>query len=719
MFSLDEPVKRKRGRPKKVVADTVAAPPVTQDKRNRSNLRERKVTADARELGDIPPCANPPRRAACREDFALFCQTYFPATFALPFCEDHRTVIAKIQKSVTDGGLFAVAMPRGSGKSTLSEAAALYAILYGLRKFVMLIGASAEGAIEMLDSIKTELESNEMLLADFPESVFPIQALEGEPRRCKGQTYRGKRTLSRWSQDVIVFPTIAGSPASGAIIRVAGITGRIRGQKFKRPDGTSARPDFVIPDDPQTDASANSESQCRTRERTLAGAILGLAGPGKKIAGVMPCTVIRAGDVADRCLDAKLHPEWNGSRFKLMYSFPVNDDLWNQYRELLVNYNPLIPGDKERAELAAGDFYLENAEAMNAGARVAWEYRFDPGEHSAIQNAMNLRIRDERAFFAEYQNEPLPEEAGDFDELTADAVASKLNNVPRRIVPVNANRLTMGVDIQGKLLYWMVCAWENDFTGYIVDYGSYPEQTGRSYYTLSDAKKTLATETKIDGMEGQIYAGLDTLTKGMLGKEWLGAGGASLRIERTLIDSGWGDSTPVVFQFCRQSFFAATLTPSKGVGVGAANKPLGERVKKEGERVGVEWYMPVPKETRGIRSVMFDANFWKSHVHGRLSVPMGSPGCLSLFGESRQAHQMLADHLTSEYRIRTEGRGRVVDVWDRHANRENHWLDTLVMCAVGASMQGVGLESVHATTAPKVKKRVSFAEMRERAGKRK
>jgi hypothetical protein len=31
----------------------------------------------------------------------------------------------------------------------------------------------------MLESIKTELDGNDLLLADYPEVVFPIQALDG------------------------------------------------------------------------------------------------------------------------------------------------------------------------------------------------------------------------------------------------------------------------------------------------------------------------------------------------------------------------------------------------------------------------------------------------------------------------------------------------------------------------------------------------------------
>ncbi len=86
----------------------------------------------------------------------------------------------------------------------------------------------------MLDSIKTELDSNELLLADFPEVCFPIQALDGISNRANGQLYKGKRTQIGWTAKEVVLPTIEGSSASGAIIKVAGLTGRIRGMKFKR-----------------------------------------------------------------------------------------------------------------------------------------------------------------------------------------------------------------------------------------------------------------------------------------------------------------------------------------------------------------------------------------------------------------------------------------------------------------------------------------------------
>ncbi|MEO1984754.1 MAG: hypothetical protein ABGZ24_29910, partial [Fuerstiella sp.] len=89
--------------------------------------------------------------------------------------------------------------------------------------------------------------------------------------------------------------------------------------KYKRADGKAVRPSLVVLDDPQTDESARSLSQCANREAILAGAVLGLAGPGKKISGIMPCTVIRPDDMADNILDRDKHPEWNGERTKMVY----------------------------------------------------------------------------------------------------------------------------------------------------------------------------------------------------------------------------------------------------------------------------------------------------------------------------------------------------------------------------------------------------------------
>jgi hypothetical protein len=111
---------------------------------------------------------------------------------------------------------------------------------------------------------------------------------------------------------------------------------------------------------------------------------------------------------------------------------------------------------------------------------------------------------------------------------------------------------------------------------------------------------------------------------------------------------------------------------------------------KRGDRLGLHWRVPVLQGRRAARHALIDANFWKSFAHARLAVPMGDPGCLSLFAGAD--HRLLAEHLTSEAPVRTQGRGREVEEWKlRQPGLDNHWLDCLVGCAVAGSMQGAVL----------------------------
>lgn len=151
----------------------------------------------------------------------------------------------------------------------------------------------------------------------------------------------------------------------------------------------------------------------------------------------------------------------------------------------------------------------------------------------------------------------------------------------------------------------------------------------------------------------------------------------------------------MVYQFCRQSQYASVLLPSHGRGVTASSIPFSEYKRKRGDRVGLNWRIPAMVGRRAVRHVVYDTNFWKSFVHSRLMVAMGDPGCLSLFGkkgkQSQQLHRLLAEHFTSEFRVKTQGRGRTVFEWKCPPNVDNHWWDCVVGCAVAASMQGAVL----------------------------
>ena len=675
--------------------------------------RSSERSLEGRDIGELPAVENQERKESCRKDFKLFCETYFPEVYQLKWSDDHLRAIAKIQKSVLEGGLFALAMSRGSGKSSLTETAAIWAMLYGHREFVVLVGASESAALEMLDSIKTEFEVNEHIAADFPEVSYPIARLEGIANRCAGQLYKGERTRITWTANEIVLPTIAGAASSGVIVRVAGITGRIRGMKYKKPDGRTIRPEFVVIDDPQTSESADSVEQTRKRVRVLAGDILGLAGPGKKIAGIMPCTVIRPGDMAEQILDKTKHPEWNGERCKMIYQFPRNDELWERYADLRADELREC-GTFERAT----EFYREHRAEMDEGAVVSWPDRYNYDEISAIQHAMNLKLTDEAAFWAEYQNEPLPEDLGTDEQLTVDGIVNKLNGHAQRTVPVSANHVTMFIDVQKTLLFYVVCAWDDDFTGYVIDYGAWPDQR-RRYFTLGEANPTLQAKFPRSGLEGCLYGGLKALTEDYLSREFTRDDGAAMRIEKCLVDANWGQSTDVVYQFCRESAFANVIIPSHGKYIGASSKPMSEYKKAVGDRVGHNWRMPNIRGKRAVRHVVFDTNYWKSFVASRLLESMGDRGSLSLWGRSSEAHMLFAEHLTAEYRVKTEGRGRRVEEWKmRPEGADNHWWDGLVGCAVAASMTGCVLEGTDVVPKRKTdaRPRVKLSDLRRLRG---
>lgn len=657
-----------------------------EDRRNAERDRQAEQSLAGRDIGPLPEVVNPDRKAACERNFQLFCESYFPETYALAWSPDHLKVIEKIETAVLRGGLFALALPRGSGKTTITESAALWSMLYGHREFVVLIGATESAALELLDSLKTELEVNERLAEDFPEVCYPVAQLEGIANRCAGQLYKGERTRITWTSNEIVLPTVEGSRASGIIVRVAGITGRIRGMKFKRSDGRSVRPSLVIIDDPQTSESAGSLEQTRKRVRVLAGDILGLAGPGQKISGIMPCTIIRPGDMADIILNRNTHPDWNGEKTRMVYRFPTNMKLWEEYAE--------IRAEALRTEgnfQKATEFYLANREAMDAGAEVSWEARFNHDEVSALQHAMNLKFQDEAAFQSEYQNDPLPDDTADDSLLSVDGICAKINGLARRRVPLKCDRLTMFVDVQKALLFYVVIAWAEDFTGAVIDYGSWPDQHQHEY-SLADANPSIQTLFPKAGFEGALYAALSALTDECLGREWEREDGAVLKIERALVDANWGQSTDVVYQFCRQSSHAGVILPSHGRYVGASSKPMTEYRKQQGDRLGFNWMIPNVAGKRAIRHVIYDTNYWKSFIHARLAVPVGDKGSLTLYGRIPGAHQLFAEHLTAEYRVKTQGRGRTVDEWKLNPqSHDNHFLDCVAGCAVCGSMLGASL----------------------------
>lgn len=704
------------------MAKKTAAPSGDDD---RAQRHRDKMAANSREafeavadIGEVDAVVDPARRESCREDLHRFLQVYFPGTTGLsPFSKEHERVIARMQQAATRGGRYFNLVYRGFAKTTISVNTCLWALLYGHRKLVVLIGANRPAAKDLLDQLKFELEENELLRADFPEVCQAIESLEGKVQRCASQTCGGELTHIEWTKERVVFPSIAGSVASGATIVTRGITSSIRGIGQRRVDGTQQRPDLVICDDLQTDTSAASPLQVRKRLMTLSKSILKLAGHNSTIACVVNGTIIEPDDLMDRLRDPIQYPGWQGETVKMVRQWSdAHETFWmNDYARLRKSFDPTMPDDQERAHDEANKFYREHRPAMDAGCLVSWEHCYDHDlEQSAIQHAYNFLIDDgEDVFAAECQSEPLkPDSAA--EQLSAADVIHKLSGLARREVPPNAVRTVCFIDTQDESFWYVVVSFTADFCGYIIDYGAWPDQK-----TLDTSKKrlkvTLSKKYKaLRNPEARWRQGLSDLADELLGRNWTDSQGNEHAITAGFVDVADGDSSLSIRSWIKTSKWNKVLYPSMGLGLKPADIPLGERKKGDDElRRGLNWSVKRDKKIRGGTITWIDVNWWKSFCANRWragsprpkndpSYRPNEPGALYLWGTEAHTHSTFGVHQCSESSttLKHEKSGRSIDFWTLKPNRpDNEWWDGLVGCCVladfagGVSLKDSGLKS--------------------------
>ncbi len=678
--------------------------PHAQYAKKKTRERDRQAK-QAREGNDIaagfPTCTDPVKRKRISKSLEAFCLECMPNKFGKSFSADHKKAIAKMERAILHGGNFALAMPRGSGKTTLAIAAVLWAILNGHKRYLAVIGADKKAAAKLLAGIKVALETTDALLDLYPEAVYPIRCLERIPNRCKGQNYNGDATYIEWTSEKIVFASIPNAPSiSGAAVEVCGIMGGVRGLQHTTPAGETLRPDIFIVDDPQTNRSARSATMIEERLETITGTLPGLAGPGEEISGFCLCTVIEEDDVADQLLDPEKYPDWQGERFQLVYAWATREDLWEEYGEL---YREGMATGKG-LELANA-FYLKNRKAMDAGAKVAWEERFTKREISAIQHAYNLLLKLKDAFWKECQNQPKSDDETE-DLLTVDAIAAKVSGFGRGCIPPTANLLTAFIDVHDKLLYWLVLATDTrTFTCHVIDYGAWPEQR-TAYFNMSGVSKTLAKVYPKAGREGRTRKGLFDLTNHIATRRYtMPDGTTELPVKLIGLDAAW--ETRVVQNVALESPHSSRLLPRFGRGINAEDAPFEAWKPKPGERRGIGWKIR-PAEGGG-RYALIDTNYWKNFTHSRLAMAGGDPGSLELFRplrNSRSTHRMFAEHCRAERRVESKTNERSLQVWKEKTNKpDNHLFDCLVGAICMAGVDGAALTEHQTTRRPRRKAR--------------
>ena len=647
--------------------------------------RKRRKRAAACEVF-IPAVVDPARRAAAEADIYLFLKTYFPEKFYNPFTDDHRLIVEEILYRAKVGGDKAVAAPRGEGKTTIAECVLIYCLLLGLLKFPVVVAATGKHANQILSNIKHEMEFNDLLHEDYPEVCEPIRALEGTPQRAAKQHVQDEKTHIQWSQDAVVLPTIAGSKASGAILKTFGLDAAIRGVKHN-----GQRPDFVLIDDPETRESADSNHQIATREETIERDIAGLGGQGRPLGRLVLCTLQNHKCLAAKLTDPKQKPSWGGKRYSLLKARPERVDLWDEY--IRIKETGGETGEDPDGRKAQA-FYEQNRAEMDRGAIVSNPERYfklalpdgSQMELSALQHCYNIIAKiGPNSFATEYQNEPPLDDVPESSGVTASIVRSRLNGLPMGLVPSGCTALTAGVDVGKYTCHWVVIAWLKNATGFVLEHG---KQKVRD--TDEDSSDS--------AVERAIFLALSEWRDRIISDPYLDDDGQARKLDVALIDSGSGLHESAVYQFVRSSG-GNPFRASKGFGGGHRQSPFRGGQPSATRKVGNNWYAS-KQQPHNIWLWGLNAGYWKQWTQERfLTEHRGEagdfrPGSLSLWGDDERTHVNYSKQIVAEKLVRVfEPSKGYREFWEiqKDGGRNNHWLDATYMACAAADMCGVKL----------------------------
>lgn len=610
---------------------------------------------------NINPCADPARRARCGKSLATFLRTYFPDVFRLKFSDDHLETIRIAEEVIREGGRFAVAMPRGSGKTSIMTKATLWAALYGYRKFIVLFSAESSAAARLVKMLAVDLTANDLLLEDFPEVCAAFAAGDFAPARLRALHHEGQKLGCTLAKDQITLPLHAALPepnaARGAIIQCRGITAAVRGFIAATPDGKSVRPDLVLLDDPQTDESSRSPGQTAERESLIAGAIGGLAGPDVHLSALVTMTVIRRDDLAARLLDSRRHPEFTAKRFQAVYEWPKSP-LW-------ADYDRLWAEDRK----SASAFYKQHRAEMDEGARVGWSARKRKGELSALQTMHNIRLEiGPEAFASEFQNEPKAQHAARYD-LDAEELREHVHPHARWIAPVDAHVLTFGVDVNLYGLSWTAVAWSDSAAGSVIDYGR-----------TSEIWKPGAPFSE----EQAIHAAILKLAAEILATRYTKADGSPLYASAIAIDCSFRrDAVLAGCAQARSRSGSAQIIPTRGIS-GRQYRPMNAARRGPGWHIGN--FGPSHK------AFFVNVDEWREKMQRGFLLPPGSSGgSLALYSGALDGHREISRQIAAEQLVDVLSGSRMesVYVWALRPGEKNDFADALVYASAAGSYVGI------------------------------
>ncbi|BAL84676.1 putative phage protein (plasmid) [Selenomonas ruminantium subsp. lactilytica TAM6421] len=308
----------------------------------------------------------------CATSLELFAKTYFPDVFTSEFSELHKEIFKSAEEMILRRkrrkNYYVRAAPRGHGKSqVISYLLIIWCICYKYKQNILLVSDTLDQAKSFISAIKTELEENERIKADFGD-------LSSE---------------EKWAQDKIITSN------------KVQVYGRGAGQKLRGNKYGSIRPELVIIDDLENDEAVETEAQRRKLFNWFMKALLPVGTPTTDY--IFIGTVLHYEALLQKLLTEPTFSMWDRKRYQAVTKFS-DSPLWDEWETIMLDEN------NDNAGEDAYKFYKKNRAEMLEGVESLWP----ASGADYYENMMELRVSDPSSFASEYQNEPIDPSQAEF-----------------------------------------------------------------------------------------------------------------------------------------------------------------------------------------------------------------------------------------------------------------------------------------------------------------
>lgn len=629
------------------------------------------------------------KRKMYDQDYVLAHRELFPmSTGVKPYGEEQEKAVRRFQRIVHTRGKLVQAEPRGFGKTSRAVNQLLLGILEGRVRFALVVSSAIDKAEDIMEQIATELTTNHKLAELYPTVMACFKAIEGKPNKAALQNIEGNPTKIQMTTDTISFPVIPGEPCSGATIlvktkeNVRGLSKRIRAGEFA---GKGERPDFILLDDIQTDKDARSPTVCAQIATTIKRSALFGGSHTKKVRAVITITPNRKGDVASHFMVKE--KSWEVAKYPMLIQMPKNMELWEEYAAILLNFDKYIEGDREKAQIRAKQFVLDNYDALHEGAIASWEWAYDweSGEDSievsAVHHAMTILYEEgEEAFNYECQC-VLAEDSQivEATKATMDQIMCRQSHLSRYTIPAGHLHIVTHVDCNKDFLSYVTATSGLMMEPQIIDYGVFPPQDTDNW-TKRNIVHTFARRYRdIDREDTRmmIYTALKEFIPLLAKRVYQREDNATFSHRLIGVDINY--ELDSVVKAMRESEHRSMLIGTQGISYKAKDKPMAE-TKAHDRELHYHCYSTLTGD-KTMPLLRIDTNFIKTFIHKGFIAKPGTPGSYKLFQpEYPDQHLIYATHLISEEARRDhyDKEDRTLDIWLQDKGKDNEFFDNTV-----------------------------------------